>query len=767
MAIPVDAGDFTFFQNGGQESGQEPTDGISLGQILATLWRRRWVFGSVVAGLAVLGFIVVKLLTPTFTATSILILSQRPDNVVSMTPGYLETPPADSVVRSQADALQSRTLVDRIIDLEDLMDDPEFNYYARPFQPNLLTRLGIAQHMPSFLQPYVLSRPLDPSLLTPAQLKYNVATQVLKALDVEPDARTYTVKINFTSVDSQKAANIANAFANQYLKSQMDDQAKYSDYAAQWLDQHIGDLSKKVQETGAAVAQFRAAHHIIDYPSTVAGQPEADTLALQQVQGLEQSLEEARANTANLEAAQKELQQLASNPNRALSAPTVANAAVVENVREQEVTAEAHLAELRGTYGSQHPLVLQAQGAVTALRQRLREEVQVAVHQLDSQLAQARGNEDRLQAQLDQLTQARENEANLLPRLQQLEADQSAAITLYNTFAQGYYHAAAQDGVPTAQGRIVQFADPVDWPTFPNMLIFMAVIIVAAGMVGVATVFVLEARDQSFHTVKPLELQTGLPVLGMTLEAPHERFNFRRVTSKLPVSMQMLLQPNSSLSETVRLVRTAITFSHAAQSPKVVMVTSAVPGEGKTTFSMMMARLSAVAGKRVLIIEAEMRRPSFARELNDEMPAKGLTEYLQGDASFEDVVGIDKASGAHFIAVRRPYKFSAELLATPRMVELLDLARQRYDLIVLDTPPASIVSDAVALGHGHAIDAAVLLVKWGSTPAYLVQDAVRKLRAANVPLVGTVLTQVSIKHYASFGEGQLPYHYAKNYYSAA
>src|SRR5262249_29501826 len=153
--------------------------------------------------------------------------------------------------------------------------------------------------------------------------------------------------------------------------------------------------------------------------------------------------------------------------------------------------------------------------------------------------------------------------------------------------AQGYYHALAQDGVPSAVDKIIQFADPVDAPTFPNVLIFMAVIFVAAVMIGVAVVYVLEARDKSFRTVRQLESNTGVQVLGITVQAQKDRLRFARLRSNVPVSLQTLNQPNSTLSETVRLVRSAISASQPAHAPKVLMVTSAVPGEGKTTFAMM------------------------------------------------------------------------------------------------------------------------------------------------------------------------------------
>ena len=222
------------------------SDGITLGQIFGTLWRRRAILLATIFSITAIGFVILKLLTPTFTSTAIIILSTRQDAIVDMEQSYLQTQTADAVVRSEADTLQSRTLINRVIDRENLMDDPEFNVYAQPFKPNLMTRLGIADHLPRFLQSYIRNKPLDPGLLTPAQLKYNVATQVLKSYDVAPDAKTYTVKISFTSVDAEKASRIANAFAEEYMKSQVDERLAAADRAADWINAHLADLSKKV-----------------------------------------------------------------------------------------------------------------------------------------------------------------------------------------------------------------------------------------------------------------------------------------------------------------------------------------------------------------------------------------------------------------------------------------------------------------------------------------------------------------------------------------
>lgn len=733
------------------------SDGITLGQILSTLRRRHVVLLSTIVGITALGFIVLKLLTPTFTSTAVLVLAVRQDNVVDMQKSYLQSQ-MDPVTRSETDALQSRTLIDRVIDRENLMDDPEFNVYAQPFKPDLLTRWGIVDYLPGFLQRYFRNRPLDPSALSPEQLKYKVASGVLTALDVLGDAKTYTVKVNFTSVDAEKASRIANAFVEEYLKRQIDERIAANDRAADWINAHLAELKTHVEQADRAVQKFREANNIVDYPSA---QAEANTLALQQIQNLAQELGAARATQAQLEAADEEVKKLATNPDYVLSAPAVASAPVVENLRIQEVTAAAHLAELSGTYAAGHPLVIDAKNVLAKLRDRLNEEAGRAVKQLEVQMHQAQASEAQLEARLNQLTDVRHGENRVMPRLQQLESEQASAKAIYTTFQQGLYRALVEDGVPSPRGRIIQYADPVDWPSFPNIPIFMAVIFIASVMVGVGVVFVVEAQDKSFHTAGELEEEVGVPVLGMTLLAPASLRRF--IGRRTPVSQQILAEPNSAMSEAVRFVRSAITFVQPERPPKVVMVTSAVSGEGKTTFALMLARLSAQAGKRVLVIEAEMRRPTFGRELG-RLPAKGLTEYLLGRAAFDEVLGIDEASGAHFIAVRERGIFSSELLGSPQMAALLSEVRADYDLIVLDTPPATVVADAFEIRH--AIDAAILVAKWGSTPRHLVSEATRKLRSANVPLVGAVMTQVDAARYGAYGHGPLPYQYAKAYYTA-
>jgi len=732
---------------------------VQLGQVMSALWRRRSVFLSVAFLIIVLGFVVLKLLTPLYDSTVVLVLSARQDGVVDMQQSYMNTPPSDPVVRAEVDALKSRTLIDRVIDRANLMQDPEFNQYARSFKPNPVLCLP-ARLLPGFLQVKLGCRKRDAGLLTPDQLKYNVASRVLQAFTVTPDPKTYSVKLDVTSVEAAKASRLANLWAAEYMKAQVDEKVAEAARAIASLNPRLQQLGKDVARADSAVEDYKQSNHILSLPGA---QGENNTLALQEVQSLSLELASARTARAKLEAAQQEVRKIQRNPSQALSAPAIAAAPLVESVREQEAVAAAQLASLQGTYGERHPMVASARNQIAELRQRLDQEVQRAVQQFDIQVRQSQVNEQQLQARIDQLTHARNGENKNLPQLRQLDSAQAAAKTVYDAFMQGVYRAAAQNGVPTPRGRVVQYADTADWPTFPNIPIFMAVISIAGLLIAAGVVYGLEAADHSFHSAGEIEDIARVNVLGMTLAAP-SRSLFAVKRKMGPLSGLMITEPASALSESLRLTRAAIASSRTDRRPKVVMITSAVPGEGKTTFALMLGRQSAVTGGRTIVVEAEMRRPKFGRDLQP-LPAKGLSDYLTARASLEEVVGIDEASGLHFIAAGSASHNCGELLGSARMAALLDNLSAHYDLVVIDTPPAAIVADALQLSG--MVDAAILLVKWASTPRHLVLDGMKKLQAAKAPLVGVVMTQVDARKYKLYGQGPLAYDYARSYYSEA
>ena len=194
-----------------------------------------------------------------------------------------------------------------------------------------------------------------------------------------------------------------------------------------------------------------------------------------------------------------------------------------------------------------------------------------ALTQLQVETRDAETNESQLEAQMHQLSAVRGGETGALPKLQELETEAATARSLYDAFTQGLYRATAQDGVPTPKGRIIQTADVVDWPTFPNVPIFMAVIFIAGFMIAFGVVYVMEARDKAFHSAREIESAVHLRVLGMTMLLPTaaRRLIGRRASTGTQVSIsgRLVAEPSSAISEMVRLVRTAIMFFAVRTAP--------------------------------------------------------------------------------------------------------------------------------------------------------------------------------------------------------
>ncbi len=215
----------------------------------------------------------------------------------------------------------------------------------------------------------------------------------------------------------------------------------------------------------------------------------------------------------------------------------------------------------------------------------------------------------------------------------------------------------------------------------------------------------------------------------------------------------------------MRSVATALHFSNPDNPPKVVMVTSTVPQEGKSSFSVSLATILAKSGSKILIIDCDLKRPALAKTLGIKSVENGLSELLAGDATEKQVIRLDKRSGLHFVTSKPNTVHSQDLLASKKMTDFLKKASQKYDMIILDTPPVMAVSDALVLSD--KVDAAIFMVRWDKTPKPLVNAAIKLIKNCNIPIAGTVLNRVNLEKHARFGYNDKGYYYGryKEYYT--
>jgi polysaccharide biosynthesis transport protein len=722
-----------------------------LGHVLLTVWRHKWLVVSVTTLCTVLSHLYIGSLTPRYTAEATLLLDTRNANV-GIDPVVSDLRPDANVIRSEVDVLRSRWLAHRVVQDLDLAHDSEFNPALRPPEPSLTVRLGASEWLPRLVRDRLAGTQaradaqagLAPSA-TPLSTIINI---LLSKLTVLNDGRSYTVTLYYESENPQKAARIVNAFADLYLAGQREGKYKAAERGAAWLEKKIGELRERVRRTENAALEYRNQHSLLDLGG--------GTLLDNRLADLTKELAEAKNQRIRAETRLIEVRRLVAAAEHGSVTPGTIGAPELERLLGAARQARAELAELGTTFGAKHPQMIEANAQVDELESQVQQEVNRIVTGLRSDASLAAAQEKEFAAELDQLEEQNLRANRDALELHSLASEAAASRSLLDTFLQHLDRTAVQLDLVQPDARILSQAEAPTWPSFPQRRILLALAVVGSGMVSLAIVFLLEFLHKGFRAAQQLEAAFGVPVIGMVPLVRGSGVGDRHPSS------YALKHPFSIFTESVRLIRSATTLSEVDGSSKVVLVTSAVPDEGKTALALTLGRVGAAAGERVLVIDCDLRLPSVATDLGTTCRG-GLTEVLAGEASVSEVVQIDPVSGLRYIPAGRGSFDAIELLSSGRMQNIIAAARQVSDTVILDSPPVTVVSDPLALSR--VADMTLMVVRWDRTPRSLVAEAIKKLAAAKALPTGIILSQVNLARHDSYGFGDFPYRYLKGYLS--
>ena len=273
-------------------------------------------------------------------------------------------------------------------------------------------------------------------------------------------------------------------------------------------------------------------------------------------------------------------------------------------------------------------------------------------------------------------------------------------------------------------------------------------------LLALALAFLVERLNTSFRSTEELEGRTGRAVIGTIPMAP--------VTRRRDFVRYLIDKPTSSIAEAVRNLRTSVLLANVDSPPKVIIFTSALPGEGKTTCSIALAQISEALGKRVLLVECDIRRRTF-RNYFDLPDRGGLLSVLSGATSFEEVVHLDEKSGIYVLPGEKSTVNAADIFASHRFSDFITEMREHFDFIIIDTPPVLAVPDARVIGK--ISDTVIFCVRWNKTPRETVVEGLRFFAQINIKVAGLVLSQVDVKKMARYGyRGYGYYREAAKYY---
>lgn len=723
---------------------------------LIDLWhiaRIRWrLIISIASGVLVLTAIVVFSLTPRYSGAAVVALNQQQNNTVNI-PAILSGLPSDQpTILTQVEILQSDNLASRVVSKLKLDQDPEFNTDLRPSWFHVFTFMNPLNWLPS---PNATLSTTQRS----AQSRKKTIDNFLKRLSVTQLELSTAIQVSFESEDPAKAANIANALADGYLEGQLDTKFDAAQKATQWLSGRLGQLAAQANAADAIVERYKIDHHL----TNVVGAEGSGSISVldQQIATTNAQLMQAETDRAGAEATASRVAALVRD-GHADEVSQVVTSPLIAQYRAQEAQLVEQLAQLSSRYGPDHPKMLDLQAEKRDLEAKIAEEVNNVVGTADNDVAIARSHESVLHAELSRLEGQSGEQGQDRIKLNELQANATSARMLYDTFVQRSKETQQEQGLLIPDARILSQAAIPTEPSFPKKVLVFGIAIPASILFGFMVAFIIERLDNGFRVASRAEETLGYPVFATLPDITAET---QRSGKELSTNAADFIvdRPLSSFAEAIRGLQMGISLSNVDQAPRVIVVTSAIPGEGKTTTAMSLARHIAQTGQKVVIMDGDLRRPNVKTIAGIESGKLDLIDVLSGKCLLADALVPDSKSGATLLPAYRHVKNAPDLIESRAMSTMISQLRASYDYVIIDSAPVLPVNDTKILSR--LADAVVFIVQWEQTPRTAAYDAVKALREIHAPIIGIVLTRADTKrfHYYSFGYSGYYYSYSKYY----
>ena len=700
---------------------------------LRVIRRRMRLVLSVAAALFTLILVGSLFIPPTYTSVAQIALDPGKTDVANIQAVVPDAPPANAgVVDTEVEVVKSAPVAAAVIKRLGLESDPEFNAALRPKSLVDVTLGGLR----ALLTP---AGPKGPNGLIEG-VKPGVLSAVQSKLAVQRQGLTYAINISFTSLSSGRSAQVANAFAQAYLDAQAQARVQTTRQANAWIDGRLNDLVGQVKQADQQVADYRDQNNLLNTTGN-------SSLAEQEITNLDQQLAQSRAQQAEADARLATARSQLAHGSLGDDVGEALNSEVVRNLKAQRAIVTQRLADISGRYGPQHPEILKAQSQLQDIDNQIRLEIRRIISNLQAQAEAARQRTGSIAGSVSGVRGALSSNSRASVQLDELQRKATSLRTLYESLLNRAQETQAQTSLPTVSARIVSQAIAPGVPTSPKRLLIVLLAIVVGGGAGLATALLLDMFDDRLTSAQDVERRSGVPCVGsIPLLSSLLRSGEKRVYSPTDY---IVSKPLSSFAEAFRNLGVALLAGDAAA--KVIEVTSASPGEGKTTTSICLARTLAMSGRRVLLIEGDLRRRAFSRLLGKD-PAFGLVEVLHGSASFEQAAFVDAPSGAVCLQVSRDTKLIEDPFSTEAMKSLMERARQQFDVIIVDAPPTLAVADARVLAQ-H-VDAVLVVGRWRRTTFNILDACLKSLRSVDAPIAGVALTQVDARQmrYYDYGE---------------
>ena len=700
----------------------EPEDSIDIRDYVRVLVKRRRLIIAIFSVIFLLGLLVTFTATPIYEATASLIIEKETGNMLTLQDFMYSNPFSEEYYQTQFKILESRVLARKVIQQLGLEKNEKFF------------------HMPE-------TKAATPN--TAEQKRPTVDDLVglfLGGLQIEPLRNTRIVFVKYQSPDPALATEIANGIVQTYIDYTFENKVEAVKYSVQWLDENMAAERKKVDAAEAALLRYKQKNDIVtDFTG------DTETITAQKLAQLNGQVVEAETARVETETRYNQAVAFAQNPAMLDSIPEVLSNASIHQIKTMEVELSQRKSELSKKYGPNHPHIVTLQSELKNLQSKKEQEISRIVNSLDNNYKIALAKEKSLK---DALTAQKNESLNLNQKSVEytnLHRQAQSANEMYSLLLRRFKEKSVSENLKSDNIRMVDKAELPRAPVKPQKARNIFITIMLGLIFSLGAAFFLEFLNNTLNSPEDIKRHLHIPFLGIVPlhAAKNAAFQQGVVVSALEASHA----PRSNISGSYRAMRTNILFSLAEAEPQVILVSSTVAQEGKTTTAVNLAIVMAQYGYKVVLVDCDFHRPQL-RLLFGIKQDEGMTNLLVGNKELKDALFETEIPNLKVIPSGRNPPNPSEILGSKRMHFLLAKLKQDFDKIIIDSPPIAGVTDSLVTAK--AVDGVVLVVRAGKTPRSIVGSAVESLQGIGAKVLGAVLNCYDITT-----DG---YYYSRHYY---
>ncbi|GLP96018.1 GumC family protein [Paraferrimonas sedimenticola] len=715
---------------------------LDIKKLILVLLKYKWrimFFAGLITSIAV----AVVLSKPSlYTASATLMIEPKDSKVLSGEQVFGINTRSSEYLLTQFEILKSDSISLQVIERLDLVNHPEFN-------PALDE--SNSSDLKDFFKMFINVRDWIPFLAeaepevepTEEQKRYTTERIVLAAfkakLSISPKRKTQLVTIRFSSESPNLAARVANTVGTVYIENNLNAKFQMSKQASEWLGVRMQELKDKLVVSETELQEFVRTEGLVE----TGGKAGVSELAQRELNELTTQLTDAR----NRRVAAASLYNLSTTSEKDIaiiqSIPEITNHPLIRDLKLAEGQAERTVTELSQRYGPKHPRLQAARSDLQNISRTLNQELNELVRGIKNELASARAAEATIKREI----QAKKNEYRDLSvkraKYNELAREVESNQQLYDLFMSRYKETTASGDFGATIANFTDRATAPLLPSSPKRKLIVMTVFGGALAIGCVLALVFDAFNDSFNGVKQIEEGLALSLLGVL-----PRVKLKK--GKAPAYMYFD-DKERTFSEGIRTVRTGYMLSNINNQGKVVIVTSSVPAEGKSTCSISLAFALAPLEK-TLLIDGDLRRPSIGNKFEFSGYQPGLANLISGTHELKDCIVKDRRAGLDIMPAGLIPPNPLDMIFSERFKEVLAMLRDQYDRIVIDTAPCQAVSDTFVLSQ--FADSCILVVKANATRTGAVKSTVGKLVQQGVKIDGVILNGLDVKKANKYGDYQ-------------